>query len=427
MIGGVGMRFLGPRAAILLAVASLLAGCGSDIRASPSPGTSLLSGDPSTHSTRAACAATVLETLREVAMRVYHEGVASERTGSAEYLITNSTPLRRAVEEGDAAAAHTAAQALLQTGHMTNLLITRDGKLLTDVGASPALAPLSGTLTGSAGVSIGSYQASVWTDAGLSDEIDGTAEGSTVLRENGHTLFGTFKLPHGPLPAQGTLTRKDVAYAYTSFDAEAYPSGSPLQVYLFRSVHSVRPLCGPTSQDTVVSTLSHVASLIYDAETGPLTLPQVHRVQRDPVLLQAVSRREPVATRAAIVSLLNHHIVRLRVLVDGRVLSDVGGPDVLAPVRAPLQLQGHTIGTIVLSIQDDEGYLRLARRLAGLDVVMYRGGRLVMDNLGHPPGAVPLRGALDYEGRTFRAFTFTAEAFPSGPLRITVLIPIPYL
>jgi hypothetical protein len=58
---------------------------------------------------------------------------------------------------------------------------------------------------------------------------------------------------------------------------------------------------------------------------------------------------------------------------------------------------------------------------------MYRGGRLVMDNLGHPPGAVPLRGALDYEGRTFRAFTFTAEAFPSGPLRITVLIPIPYL
>ena len=56
--------------------------------------------------------------------------------------------------------------------------------------------------------------------------------------------------------------------------------------------------------------------------------------------------------------------MRLRVSAGGQLLSDVGGPYVLAPVSAPLRLDGRTIGSFVLSIQDDEGYLRLTRRLA---------------------------------------------------------------
>ncbi len=43
----------------------------------------------------------------------------------------------------------------------------------------------------------------------------------------------------------------------------------------------------------------------------------------------------------------------------------------------------------MLSIQDDEGYLRLTRRLAGLDVLMYMGAnhtRLVKNSLGPEPG-----------------------------------------
>ena len=43
----------------------------------------------------------------------------------------------------------------------------------------------------------------------------------------------------------------------------------------------------------------------------------------------------------------------------------------LAPVRAPLRAGAKTIGNVVLSIQDDFGYLLLAQRLAGLKVVMY--------------------------------------------------------
>ncbi len=124
--------------------------------------------------------------------------------------------------------------------------------------------------------------------------------------------------------------------------------------------------------------------------------------------------------------LLNQHIVRLRVSAGGRLLSDVGGPYVLAPVTAPLRLNGRTIGSFVLSIQDDEGYKRLTGRLAGLNVLMYMGSSLVKNSLGPSPGAVPDSGTYDYHGRTFRVYTLHARAFPSGPLKIHVLIPIPY-
>jgi hypothetical protein len=224
---------------------------------------------------------------------------------------------------------------------------------------------------------------------------------------------------------RGSLTVNGVPFEYTSFPASVYPSG-PLRVYVFRSIPSTAHLCGPTNEDTLVNTLSRIATLIYQGEAGHRTVAQVNRVARDAALLSAVSQRDPLATRQAVVGLLNQHIVRLRVSSAGRLLSDVGGPFVLAPVPGSLRLGGRTIGTFVLSIQDDEGYLRLAKRLAGLPVLMYMGPRLVLNSLGPAPGAVPANGRFRYRGRDFRTFTFTEKAFPAGPLRITVLIPIPY-
>jgi hypothetical protein len=104
---------------------------------------------------------------------------------------------------------------------------------------------------------------------------------------------------------------------------------------------------------------------------------------------------------------------------------------VLAPVAGTLRLGGQPIGSFVLSIQDDEGYLRLTKRLVGLRVLMYTNPKatqptLVKNSLGPAPGSVPGSGSYSYRGRRFRVFTLHVGAFPSGPLAIKVLVPIPY-
>jgi hypothetical protein len=422
------------RAAVALVLLLALAvvyitsvGGGSPARANP---------DPSPEDTANACGPAVLEALSQVGQHVYNEGVSSERTEIAKRTITGSSTLREAVERGDAAAARTAAQALLATGHMTNLTVLHGAQTLATVGSPDALAPLHGTILSKAGAPIGSFVTSVWADAGFLSEMQGVVEGDIALRAGKHNISGSFALPTGELPAAGKLTTHGKAFQYASFPASIYPSGSSLRVYILRTVSSTAHICGPTAQDTLVATLSRVASLIYAGEGGPHALVQVHRAQQDGALLAAVAARDPAATRKAVVGLVfdHTHIVRMRVSAGGHLLSDVGGPYVLAPVGGALRLHGKQIGSLTLSIQDDEGYLRLAKRLVGLDVLMYMNPtsphpELVKNSLGPGVGAfssVPTSGLYSYRGHTFRVFTLNAHSFPSGPLRISVLIPIPY-
>jgi hypothetical protein len=407
----------------LLAAIATLTGCGKGGTGS-SAQPAALAGAPAKPAT---CAATVLATLGHVARRIYREGVSSERTGAAAHLIAASSSLREAVQSANPAAVHAAAQALVAGGHVTNLRVMRAGRLLADVGG-PAVAPLRGTLLGSGGAPIGSYVTSVWADEGLIDETNGVTGGRIALRVAGRSVGGSLALGPGPLAPEGTLTLGGRRYQYTSFAGHVYPSGA-LRVYLLRTIASTASLCGSSAEETVVHTLGRIASLIYAGEAGARTLPQVRRVQRDQALLHAVAARDRLATKAAIEALLTEHIVRLRVSAGRALVVDVGGPFVLAPVSAPLRLAGRTIGSLVLSIQDDEGYLRLTRRLAGLRVLMYMNGahpQLVKNSLGPSPGTVPPSGSYVYRGRSFRVFTVNARAFPSGPLTIRVLIPVPY-
>lgn len=424
MVARLRMTSTATRVMLVLALLATLAGCGSAFK----DGSAARASDAASD----ACPQTVMATLGSVLQRVYREGVSSERTASAEALIQRSLPLRQAVEEGSPTAARAAAKALLATGHMTNIRVTRAGKTLVSVGGQ-ALAPLHGTLSDAAGRPIATYLVSVWADSGFASEVEGLTEALLALRVAGHSIGGSLQLPAGDLAPEGTLVRHGVAYQYASFPAQTYPSGNA-EVYLLKPLTAVQALCGNSDEATTVNALTHVANLIYEAEAGSRTLVQVHRVQHSQALLQAVSHHEEIATRAAIIGLLNHHIVRLRVSDRSHLLSDVGGPYVLAPVTAKLRSGGHTIGSFVLSIQDDEGYLRLARRLAGLDVLMYMnplranssGPELVKNSLGPAPGKVPASGHYSYHGHDFQVITVHARAFPSGPLTIRVLVPIPY-
>jgi hypothetical protein len=408
-------------APLVLAVA-LLAGCGSTVKGSAG----IAAIAPTTLATTHDCAATVARTLENVLDRVYHEGVFSERTASAQYMITHSPALREAVEAGNKAGAQAAVKALLKTGHMTDVRVTVGAQTLVDAGVA-ALIPLHGTLTGANGESIATYLASVWADNGFRVEADGITQGIVVLRAGGHSIGGSPELT-GTLGNEGTTVYKKLLYQYVSRPAKTYPSGTA-RIYLLIPISSTKTLCGKTEQDTTINTLMGVAKLVYRGELGEAAHKQVVRVQHNEPLLQAVAERNPAATELAIKALLNEHIVRMHVTAEGKLLSDVGGPYVLAPVSANLTRDGHTIGTVTLSIQDDEGYLRLARRLAGMDVLMYMKGdspELVKNSLGPVSGTVPASGSYTYHGRSYRVFTVHAEAFPAGTLTIRVFVPIPY-
>jgi hypothetical protein len=415
------LRF-GPLAALLL-----LAGCGSGSGgAARARERAELAPQP-----RSACPNTVMHTLGQIAKHVYGEGIHSERTRVAEKLIAASRPLREAIEHNDPAAVAAVARSLIATGRITDLRVLRGarggeapGEVLADEGAG-AVAPLQGTIAGAAGAPIARYVTSVWADEGIVAETNGITQSSTLVRSAGHTLAGSFRPGRRPLSAKGALRVHGVRYRYTSISAQRYPRG-PARIYLVRSASSIAPLCGATARATMVNTLRSVAQVIYAGEVGPRAQTQVRRVQSDQALLAAVAMRDPEATRLAIDNLLTEHIVRLRVLVQGHLLRDVGGPYVLGPVPGALRQDGRVIGTFLLSIQDDEGYLRLARRLGGMYVLMYMGTTLVKNSLGPEPGNPPESGPYTYRGRRFEVFTLNESAFPSGPLHIRVLVPVPY-
>jgi hypothetical protein len=412
----------------LLAALPLLAGCGSSSRDAARVKREHAETAPQK---RAACPDTVLHTLGQIAKHVYGEGLHSERTRVAEKLIADSRTLREAIERNDPAAVSAAAHSMVASGRLTNLRVLRGasggeapGEVLAEAGAG-AVAPLRGTIAGAGGATIARYVASVWSYEGIVAETSGIAQSYAVVRSGTQTLAGSFPLPPGRLPVKGSLRVGNKRYRYTSFAAERFPAGK-VRIYLVHGAGSFAPLCGATARATQVNTLQSVARLIYAGEIGARAQTQVRRVQSDPALLRAVAARDPEAARLAIDNLLTEHIVRLRVLVEGRLLRDVGGPYVLGPVPGTLRAGGHAIGTFVLSIQDDEGYLRLTRRLGGMDVLMYMGSQLVKNSLGPEPGNPPESGSYTYRGRRFEVFTLNESAFPSGPLRIRVLVPIPY-
>lgn len=184
-----------------------------------------------------------------------------------------------------------------------------------------------------------------------------------------------------------------------------------------------------SARDAYAGTLGEVGERIYageDTRHGAVDV-AIASVTSSTALARAVAADDRVATRAAVTQIVfNHlHIVRLRVIRDGRVLADVGGPYVLAPLSGKLRLNGRVVGRYVMSVQDDLGYRLLAERLAGMEVVMRASEGPVMSTLDPAPESVPPHGTLTFGGVTYLTRTIDATAFPSGPLSIHLLIRAP--
>jgi hypothetical protein len=206
-----------------------------------------------------------------------------------------------------------------------------------------------------------------------------------------------------------------VAAAWPGAAAPASASAGP----------GTRP-CGSATDGTYLSTAFAVASRISEGErsSGGVTRALAY-VEADTVLANAVADDDlaTVDSEVRTIVIQNHdHIVRLRVLRDGRLLDDVGGPLVLSPVTGSLRVDGRVVGSFVLSVQDDLGYRGLVERLADAHIVIrYQGETIMTDIAAVPAAALPARGSVSIAGVRYLVESFHEARFPSGELDISLL------
>ncbi|HTU77339.1 MAG TPA: hypothetical protein VMF09_01110 [Solirubrobacteraceae bacterium] len=344
-----------------------------------------------------ACAATVADTLEQVAQRIYRVAASGEDVTEAVDRVRASQALADAIDGDDARAARAALNALLLK-QIVRIEVLERGRVFASAGAGAAIAPVRGSIPGTSA----SFVLSVQARRNYA-QVAGRVTGAQVRLSSG---------------AAGRARAANEA----SFGASLYPAGG-LRVML--AVPAAKISCPGRRARVRVETLGHVGERIYEEErdstqaTATLRLLEGSRAFR-----RAVAERSPSATRAAIVGFFEEHlhVVRVRVTIGGRLLVDVGGPYVLAPVRGTLREHGRVIGRFEMAIQDDAGYLKLARLFTGAQVLMRVGGRQIMGTLEPGPARVPERGSVSYEGRTYQTYSFTGEAFPSGPLRMALLV-----
>jgi hypothetical protein len=394
-------------------LALLVAGCGSAAARGAAPAGAL---PVAATGPRQTCPQTVQNVLRDVAMRTYDQAASGPNVSSATRRLARSGALAAAVARDDPPATTRALRPLLKD-QIERIVVTRGRRVLADLGTGAGLAPAHGVIRDAAGAPVGRYTLSVGRDAGIARLIRALTGAQVVMRAGGHRVATTLRAARKRLPPAGTATVAGVRYSISSFRGTAFPADA-LQVWLLgRSPN--RAVCGATPAATVANAIGDVANrLLVDEGGGAATARVLGVVAGDPRFVRAVAADDPAALRREIIRFFRNstlHVVRIRaVTANGRLVGDVGGPYVLAPASAPLRLHGRVIGRVTLSIQDDTGTEVLLGTPAG---------QVAGSTLSPGPATVPARGSVTYRGRAYQAFSFPARAFPSGPLRISLLVP----
>ncbi len=189
------------------------------------------------------------------------------------------------------------------------------------------------------------------------------------------------------------------------------------------------PPCGVESTATIAAVDEVAARRIYAAELhGTETRADIGHVTGSATLLQALAQGNQPAVQSAVHALVyapGWHIVRLRVLRAGSVVSDIGGPYIIAPVDGALRWHGRTVGRYVMSVQDDLGYLKLESRFIGVPMEIYRNGRPLMGTVHPVPPSVTGGATISVAGRRLTAEVLSMKAFPTGTLHVALLLPGP--
>ncbi len=460
------------RAALTVSVAlSLLAitSCGSGAHADGAPGTASRSntpteGTPGTASRSGSptdgapgtalrpssaplasppCAATVARALGVIAKHVYHEISGGRIARPAVQRVASSTALIAAAKAHDPAAARAAIAPLLR-GQLVRVRVIVGRRNLLDYGTANAVAPVAVPFKDAAGQTIGEVIGSEQGVLGYADTVH-TVSGAQIFvqREPEHgpsattrasqtrALGGSSNTSPTSIPLAGETTWNGTRYAVYSFAGVGFPKIA-IRTYVLAPVPPASA-CAAQPGETAADAIGAAAERIYhDEQSGAQTRAVVHDFESSRPFQEAVASDNRPATEAAIVAFFKStlHVVRVRATLGERLVADVGGPHVLAPIRGDVRdAHGRLVGHFLLSVQDDLGYTILAHRFAGVQVFLSQDG--VPLDVGQGPlgptgpalEGLPARSQVTYEGLPYHVYSFTAEAFPKGPLRVQLLIP----
>ena len=346
--------------------------------------------------------------LGDVARRIYAQAVRGPGVVSAVKRLRRTTALARAVASGDRRAVRAAFEPIRH--QIVRIELFDRSRLIYSFGHHASFAPIHGQLDDAQGRAVGHFVLAV-TDRRAYAALVTRLTGAAVVFRSG---------PQRPTRA-GVRT--------VSLSTSNYPSG-PLQIDV-RTPAPSPSLCGATPQATRASTIAYVARRLARAERhSPDVTRTLDYVARDRAFRRATAANDPHAMRTAIIDdfFRDHslHVVRVRVTRGRKVVYDLGGPYVLQPASATVRSpDGRTAAKFTLAVQDDTGYIKLMHRFTGADVQLASPlGKVPGSTLEPGPERIPAHGTLTYHGRRYLANSFDATAFPSGKLRISLLVPL---
>lgn len=417
------------RAALIIGVALcllLLASCGSGAHAESASASRLSAVALASPQ----CADTVAIALGVIAKHVYHELSGGRIARPAVERLAGSRALIAAAEARNPGAARAAIAPLLRD-QLVRVRVIIAGHTLLDYGTANAVAPVSAPLKNATGRTIGEVIGSEQGVLGYSDTIHTISGAQVFVRTDAHALGGSSNTVPASIPATGEMTWNGARYAVYSFAGVSFPK-IHIRTYVLAPVPPASA-CASKPAETAADAVGGAAERIYrDEQSGAQTRAVVRDFESSRAFQEAVSSDNRGATEAAIVAFFKStlHVVRVRATLGERLVADVGGPHVLAPIRGDVRdSHGHMVGHFLLSVQDDLGYVILARRFAGLQVFLSQGGLPLavgqgsLGETGPAPAGLPARGEVTYEGLPYHSYSFTAEAFPKGSLQVQLLIP----
>lgn len=374
------------------------------------------------------CTSAAIATTGSIAAHLYGEVAGGRIVTEAIDRLRHSSSLIAAVEQGDRRAAQRILSSLVEA-QIIRARVLRGGRVLASVGAREALAPSTLALLNGAGQKVGSVVVSTQVTSIFMNTLANVTASQVVIFHGEDQLMSNVpgaRFSAAAIPDRGPATIGGHSFVADSLFATGFPD-ERLRIVVLMPPGALA--CEGSAAQTAAAVIGRVAMRIYRGEqSGSGVAHVIAQMEHTPAFVQAVAKRDPIATRDAIIGFFRNrtHVVRVRVTIGGKLFLDVGGPHVLAPLAGTLRVGGRVVGHFLTAIQDDAGYLKLVHGFTGAQVLMRVGSEQVESTLGPQSArlALPDRGTVRYRGVTYEVYTLLARAFPSGQLRIGLLIPV---